>query len=153
MRNNETQGVLAAALGCVAFLLLAGCGQVPQTPRGGGDVPSSQTYDGGAGAGENQGQRQVEFLNRVRGSDPQYQTIQKAVLNENNQLGLILSRNVELDSIPRLMRAMLTRMASEFPGEDLTVIAYAPTEPPRRIGTAHLDARTRAMTYTPETPG
>jgi len=95
--------------------------------------------------------RQAEFLNRVRRSDPQYQTIQKAILNENNELGLILSRNVELDSIPRLMQALLTQMAQEFPGQDLTVIAYAPTQPPRRIGTGHLDARTRAMTFTPQT--
>jgi hypothetical protein len=41
-------------------------------------------------------------------------------------------------------------MAKEFPGEDLTVVAYAPSEPPRKIGTAHLNARTRDMSYTPQ---
>ena len=141
---------IAISVGC-AGLLLAGCGPVSPGPQGGSDSLSSQTSGGGAGL--TQRQRQVEFLNRVRQSDPQYQTVQKAVLNENNELGLILSRGVELDSIPRLMRAMLTQMASEFPGQDLTVIAYAPTQPPARIGTGHLDARTRAMTYTPETRG
>ena len=30
-----------------------------------------------------------------------------------------------------------------------TVIAYAPSEPPLKIGTARLHARTRQMTYTP----
>ena len=39
---------------------------------------------------------------------------------------------------------------SEFPGEDLTVLAYTPSNPPRKIGTGLLNARTRDMTYTPE---
>jgi hypothetical protein len=43
---------------------------------------------------------------------------------------------------------MLTQMAREFPGEDLAVLAYTPSNPPRKIGTGRLDARTRDMTYT-----
>ena len=140
----------AISIGCAGLLLL-GCGPVGQTPQQGGSElpPSRTTSGGGAGVGSSPRLRQVEFLNRIRQSDPQYGTIEKAVLNENNELGLILSRSVQLDSIPRLMRTMLTQMAAEFPGQDLTVIAYAPTQPPTRIGTGHLDARTRAMTYTP----
>jgi hypothetical protein len=94
--------------------------------------------------------RQIEFLNRIRNSDPERRTIERAVFNEQNELGLILSRGVELDKIPALMRSVLTQMAREFPGHDLTALAYAPSNPPRRIGTARLDARTREMTYTPE---
>jgi len=97
-----------------------------------------------------QRQRQAEFLNRIRQTDPRYQTIEKAVLNENNDLGLVLNRSVDIDSIPALMRSMLTQMNKEFPGQDLTIIAYTPTQPPVRIGTAHLDAQTRDMTYTPQ---
>jgi len=44
---------------------------------------------------------------------------------------------------------MLAQMAQEFPNQDLTVLAYTPSNPPQKIGTAHLDARTRAMTYVP----
>ena len=33
-------------------------------------------------------QRQVEFLNRIRKADPQHQTIERAVFNEQNELGL-----------------------------------------------------------------
>jgi hypothetical protein len=94
-------------------------------------------------------QRQIAFLNRIREADPQQRTIDRALLNEQNELGLILDRSVEMEKIPALMRTMLTQMAREFPGEDLTVIAYAPSEPPRKIGTARLDARSREMTYTP----
>ena len=95
-------------------------------------------------------QRQVKFLNRIRAADPEHRTIQRAVINETNDLGLILNRDVPLDKIPDLMRSMLTQMAADFPGQDLTALAYAPTEPPRKIGTARLNAQTRDMTYTPE---
>lgn len=105
-----------------------------------GDAPGSQR------------QRQAEFLNRLRAADPQFKTIDKAVLNDQNELGLILDRSVDLDSIPALMRTMLAQMAKEFPGQDLNVSAYAPSNPPMKIGTAHLDARTREMSYTKEHP-
>ncbi len=89
-------------------------------------------------------------MNRIRQADPQFKTIDRALLNGQNELGLILDRSVPMDSIPALMRTMLVQMAKEFPGQDLTVDAYAPSTPPMKIGTAHLDARTRDMTYTPE---
>jgi hypothetical protein len=95
-------------------------------------------------------QRQLAFLNRIREADPQQRTIDRAILNEQNELGLILDGNVGMDRIPELMRMMLTEMAREFPGQDLTVLAYAPSNPPRKIGTAHLDGRTREMNYVPE---
>jgi hypothetical protein len=95
-------------------------------------------------------QRQVTFLNRIRDADPQRQVIDRAMLNEQNELGLILDRTVEMNRIPDLMRTMLTQMASEFPGQDLTVIAYTPSNPPRKVGTAYLDSRTKQMNYVPE---
>jgi len=95
-------------------------------------------------------QRQIAFLNRIRDADPQGRTIDRALLNEQNELGLILDRSVQMDKIPALMRTMLTQMAKEFPGENLTVLAYTPSNPPHKIGTAHLNAQTREMTYTPE---
>lgn len=92
----------------------------------------------------------MAFLNRIREADPQERTIDRALLNEQNELGLVLDRTVEMDKIPALMRTMLGRMAGEFPGQDLTVVAYTPSSPPRKIGTARLNARTRDMTYTQE---
>lgn len=93
--------------------------------------------------------KRAEFLNRIRSADPQYATIQRALLNEQNELGIILNRQVDMNAIPALMRSLLTQMAKEFPGEDLTVLAYAPSDPPMKIGTGRLNARTREMTYTP----
>jgi hypothetical protein len=115
----------------------------------GAAAPPYQTERGYGQGQQPTRERQAAFLNRIRQSDPRYQTIEKALINENNELGLILDRSVEMDAIPALMRTMLTEMAKEFPGQDLTVIAYAPTQPPTKIGTARLDARTRQMSYTP----
>ena len=95
-------------------------------------------------------QRQIEFLNRIRDADPQKQVIDRAMLNDQNELGLILDRSVEMNRIPDLMRTMLTQMAGEFPGQDLTVIAYTPSNPPRKVGTAYLNSRTKEMNYVPE---
>jgi len=143
----------------LTLLTMTGCGPAgnDSKPYGASEPQPSQSSGSGANRPSaspaptgTQRQRQAEFLNRVRQSDPNYQTIQKAVLNENNELGLVLSRGVEMDSIPKLMQAMLTQLNKEFPGQDLTVIAYAPTQPPAKIGTARLDSRTRDMTYTPE---
>ena len=76
--------------------------------------------------------RQIEFLNRIRKADPQHQTIERALFNQQNELGLILNRSVEMDKIPALMRSMLVQMARAFPGQDLTVLALIPL-PTRRV--------------------
>ena len=95
-------------------------------------------------------QRQIAFLNCIRDADPQQKVIDRAMLNEQNELGLILDRSVEMNRIPDLMRTLLTQMAREFPGQDLTVIAYTPSSPPQKVGTGHLDSRTKEMNYLPE---
>ena len=100
-------------------------------------------------ASSNLKQRQADFLNRIRAADPEHHTIDRAMLNEQNELGLILDRTVEMDRVPDLMRSILTHMAREFPGQDLTVLTYTPSNPPHKIGTAHFSAQTRDMTYTP----
>jgi hypothetical protein len=95
-------------------------------------------------------QRQIAFLNRIRDADPQQRVIDRAMLNQQNELGLILDRSVEMNRIPDLMRTLLTQMAREFPEQDLTVIAYTPSSPPLKVGTAHLYSRTKEMNYLPE---
>jgi hypothetical protein len=106
----------------------------------------------GPGAASDLRQRQVAFVHRLRQADPRSQTIDKAVLNEQNELGVMRNRHVEMDAVRPLMRTLLTQMARAFPRQDLTVIVYAPTQPPQPIGTARLHARTRKMTYTPAVP-
>ena len=57
---------------------------------------------------------------------------------------------MEVEKIPTLGRLMLTKMAARFPGEDLAVLAYPPSTPSRKVGTARLSARTGDMTCTAE---
>jgi hypothetical protein len=151
------------ALAVVALsTVITSCGpSAVEEPRGATAPPVD--YQTGRGASQTRGtpdpiarndavanprERQAAFLQRIRSSDPQFQTIDRALFNERNELGVVLNRSVEMDAIPQLMRSLLTQMAREFPGQDLTVLAYAPTEPPRRLGVARLDARSRQMTFT-----
>ena len=132
-----------------AALVIAACDLPPPTSA---PLPPVAEQERAAqpAAARGMRERQMAFLNRIREADPQQRTIERALVNEHNELGLILDRSVEMDKIPALMRTMLTQMAREFPNEDLTVLAYTPSNPPRKIGTARLNARTRDMTYTPE---
>jgi hypothetical protein len=135
------------ALTCVIQLALLGaCDQPNSAPPLSQDRIQSSTPTLTTG---NLKQRQADFLNRVRTADRQHQTIDRAMLNEQNELGLILDRTVEMDRVPDLMRSILAQMAREFPGQDLTVLAYTPSNPPHKIGTAKFNTQTRDMTYTP----
>ena len=134
--------VAAVAIGALA----AGCDQPTSAPQ---STQSESRPTTAPLATDNVKQRQADFLNRIRAADPQHQTIDRAMLNDQNELGLILDRTVEMDRVPDLMRSILTQMAREFPGEDLTVLAYTPSNPPHKIGTARLNAQTRDMSYTP----
>jgi hypothetical protein len=144
---------LYSPVAAACALALAACDAQPPRGAGASALPDGTERDrkfASVNGGGTSRERQAEFLNRIRAADPRHQTIERAVLNEQNELGLILARTVETDKIPALMRSMLTQMAKEFPGEDLNVVAYAPSNPPRKIGTAHLNARTRDMSYTEE---
>lgn len=132
-------------VGLAGFGLLAGC-DAPPAP-----APAQNEVRRDVQPAQPSGERarQIAFLNRVREADPQGRTIERALLNEQNELGLILDRSVPLDKIPALMRSIMTQMAREFPRQNLTVIAYTPSNPPHKIGTAHLEAQTGDMSYTP----
>jgi hypothetical protein len=133
---------------CAIWIGLSVCDAAPPPAS----LPSG-AFEQRAAAQLDQGdlkQRQIVFLKQIRKADPEHRTIERALFNEQNDLGLILNRSIELDKIPALMRTMLAQMARAFPGQDLTVLAYTPSNPPRKIGTARLNARTRDMTYTPE---
>ena len=137
---------MASRCFCLFLSTLAvfgGCDQAPPLSQSQPQAPTSTV------AANDLKQRQAEFLNRIREADPDHRTIDRAMLNEQNELGLILDRTVEMDKVPDLMRTILGQMAREFPGQDLTVLAYTPSNPPHKIGTAQLNAQTRDMNYTP----
>ena len=129
-------------------LFLTGC--PPQSEPVASPPQAQQTQAPQPNAGSDFRQRQIAFLNRIRDADPQNQVIERAMLNERNELGVILDRTVELNRIPDLMRSLLTQMAREFPRQDLTIIAYTPSNPPLKVGTARLNSQTNEMTYAAE---
>jgi hypothetical protein len=137
----------AAIIGCL--WLLASC-DMRESISSSNAPPVEQNRVAQPDARKDFKQQQLAFLNRIREADPQQRTIERAMLNEQNELGLILDRNVEMNRIPDLMRMMLTEMAREFPGQDLTVIAYTPSNPPCKVGTAYLNSRTKEMNYVPQ---
>ncbi|MES2467478.1 MAG: hypothetical protein V4675_09275 [Verrucomicrobiota bacterium] len=138
------RGRTVAVMG--ACLALAGCDRPATLAPGSAALPGPGTVTAGGGDRA----KQAAFLNEIRKADPNFQSIERALLNEQNELGLILDPSVELAKVPALMKLMLTKMAAQFPGEDLTVVAYAPCTPPRKVGTAQLNARTPDMTNPPE---
>jgi hypothetical protein len=152
---------LSALTGGV-FLFFAACGPQGSAPQGEvGTQTERPRYEseqrslgtripvGEAARGSDTESAKIRFLNQIRSADPEFRTIERAVINEQNELGLVLDRSVAMDDIPKLMRSLLKQMAAQFPGEDLTIVAYAPSNPPMKIGTGRLDARSREMTYTP----
>ena len=140
---------LSRAAAVLGACLLASC-DAPPPPATTAPGPRMEAAPPAQTAPGNLRQRQADFLNRLRAADPQQRTIDRAMLNAQNELGLVLDRSVEMEKVPALMKTVLGQMAREFPGETLTVLAYTPSEPPRKVGTARLDARTREMTYTAE---
>ncbi len=139
---------VSLVVGLAGFGSLAGCDAPPAPPP---VAPAQEEVRREVQPAQPSGERarQLAFLNRIREADPQGRTIERALLNERNELGLILDRSVALDKIPGLKRSIMTQMAREFPRQDLTVIAYTPSNPPHKIGTAHLEAQTGDMSYTP----
>jgi hypothetical protein len=137
---------------CIVWVTLLCAGWYPYVSALFGGYGPSPVQAQSAGTGSALRQRQVAFLHRIRQADPRYQTIDKAVLNAQNELGVILNRHVDMEAVRPLMRTFLTQMAKAFPGHTLTVIAYAPTQPHLPMGTASFNARTRQMTYSPAVP-
>lgn len=134
-------------------LLLAGCGQQSSndSARGRQASPTAARNTSASGGAvsdqETNDERRAALLNRIRAADPKKSTIERALLNDQNELGLILSRETNLEEVPKLLKAMIVEMDQSFPGQDHVAVAYAPTNPPREIGTARSNARTRDVTY------
>jgi hypothetical protein len=144
--SGNSYSTLARATCLLGTLALGGCDQPVSTPPSSQENQLSSTQPVVASDSR---QRQADFLNRIRAADPEHRTIDRAMLNAQNELGLILDRSVEMDRVPDLMRSILAQMARQFPGRDLTILTYTPSNPPHKIGTAHLNSQTREMTYTP----
>ena len=150
-------GLIAAIL---SILVLNGCNKAPEpsTPQTTSqDKPKSGEINEElkaalreAGDGKLK-VRQVIFLNRLKKQETDSPTIDRATITEKNELGLILNANVTEDKIPDLMKSVLEKMAQEFPEDDITVSVFTQSDPPRKVGKATRNAKTKETAYTPET--
>jgi hypothetical protein len=81
-------------------------------------LPSSSQDQGGlatpADAPDAWKQRPADYLNRIRAADPDHRTIERAMLNEQNERGLILDRSVEMDRMPPVVMGALTIAAAKL---------------------------------------
>lgn len=88
------------------------------------------------------------YLDRIRQRDPFSSSIERTLLTEQNEAGLVLSSSVSADKVPAVMRQVMEEMAQKFPQQDVTLTVFASAKPPRKIGTAHLNGQTGETTYT-----
>ena len=91
--------------------------------------------------------RGAEFLTRIRVADPDYRLILMACLKER-ELNLLLSRYATARDVPILVKGLLEQLRQQFPGEDLSVVAFRPIVPLKEAATAKLQGTTGAITYT-----
>jgi hypothetical protein len=92
---------------------------------------------------------QWAYLDRIRQRDPFNSSIERTLLTDQNEAGLVLSSSVTADKVPALMSEVMKEMAQKFPHQDVTLTVFAAATPPRKIGTAHLNGQTGETTYTP----
>ena len=151
-------GILITAL--VSLLVLAGCGKAPEatppqamvTP---GPTKSAELDEQLKAALREAGDgklkvREAIFLNRLKKQDPAHPIIDRAMITEQNELAVVMNNGVEADKIPDVMKSVMEKMAQEFPEDDLAVVAFAPSDPPRRVGKATRNAKTKETAFTPE---
>jgi hypothetical protein len=90
--------------------------------------------------------RGASFLTRIRVADPDYRLVLMAGLKEN-ELSLLLSRFVKTDEIPTLVTGLAGLLSKQFPGENLTVVAFRPNVPLTEAGIAHVNGGTGQISY------
>jgi hypothetical protein len=91
-------------------------------------------------------QKHWTFLNRLRQSD-RYSGIDRTLVNDQRELGVVLSSNIHAGRIEPLLQEVMKKMAKEFPSEDIVLNAYESTQPLRKLGRARLDGKTEEITY------
>lgn len=116
-----------AAIGAgLLTLLVFGCDQSgDEKPQPGKSVPSAT-----AGRTAPTSTRQERFLARIQQAAAGNHVIRTARMNGDNELGVVLDKQVELNQVKPLLTTLLKEMRSEFPGHSLQVIAYAPNGRP-----------------------
>ena len=115
------------AIGAGLLTLLAvGCDQPgDEKSQPGKSVPSTA-----ASPTVSPSTRQERFLARIQQAAVGNNVIRTARMNGDNELGVVLDKQVELAQVRPLLTTLLREMRTEFPGHPLQVLAYAPNGQP-----------------------
>ncbi len=134
--NRERTGWLRRAALLMALVLVvalaAACGDGPptrgaQSPNPGPSAPLDPgryggSYSGGTATGDTEAGAQ--FARWVLEQDPQRQYITDAVVRNEQTLGIKVNPQVTKADVQRLMEALASGMARQFPGRPLTINAF-----------------------------
>ena len=75
-----------------------------------------------AAAASESTRQQWAYLDRIRQRDPFNSSIERTLLTDQNEAGLVLSASVTADKVPGLIqRNVMKEMAQKFPHEDVTL--------------------------------
>ncbi len=143
LRSRMTLAVLSV----IAFAVAGGCGRKQAaTPS---PTPSIQEQRAARAAEVPQPiQDRWDYLNRIRQSDA-YADIDRTRVDEQNQLGVVVAANLPPDRVDSIMKKAMGALAQKFPDSNMTLDAYAPATPLRKLGTARYNSQTGQVTYTP----
>jgi hypothetical protein len=153
--KEEGQRLRRAVLPFIALLGLGACGRSGSneviTPS---PTPSIQQQRAARAEQVPQPvQERWDYLNRMRQSDA-YSGIDRTRVDKENQLGVVLAANLTPSQVESTMKKAMESLARKFPNADMTLDAYAPSEPLRKLGTARFNAQSGQVAYAPVTgPG
>lgn len=138
----KTQKILTALMLVVIMTAVAACGGGPRVDQT-GELP--QTADtavypalqqGNTAAGQNFGSWVTQTAKGL---------VQDAYVRDNNKLGVVISPKVRPNEVRPLARSLAEGFHQSFPGQDLTVLMYAPDK--KLIMTAEYDHQSNQITY------
>lgn len=129
-----------AAVSLALVLLLTGCSGLRQQASNPSLPAASKTFTqierGNTAASQEFGQWVVQTASGL---------IQDAYVRDSNKLGVVISSTVTPNDVQPLARSLVKGMRQSFPGQDLTVLMYAPDK--KLILTAQYDDRSQQIQY------
>jgi len=138
----KTRQVLTALVLVLVMTTVAACGggsgvdTTAQLPRTADTAVYPALQQGNTTAGQNYGSWVTQTANGL---------VQDAYVRDNNKLGVVISPKVRPNEVRPLARSLVEGFHKSFPGQDLTVLMYAPDK--QLIMTAEYDNQSNQITY------
>ena len=134
---------------CILFVLLfATACEIRNEPRA---RSSSRTIKEPAGAERPQTVEKKTTTTSVA-EERRYESQDEQSEEEPAEIAIMLSPDLALDEVPTVMEQAAKDLARRFPGIDLTIVGYAPADPPMPVGRADFNSRTGQTSFKWELP-